>query len=66
MITLPFYPGLSFKDNPRIILTNGLKPFCHEGIEGQHKVVSFKEIGIYELWVKTTHGYAIHDQEIMP
>ncbi|MCK9570308.1 hypothetical protein M0R72_15285 [Candidatus Pacearchaeota archaeon] len=64
MITLPFYPGLKFKDAPRAILTNGKPRFCHEGQEGQHKVVKYDSLGICELWVKTTHGYAIHDQVI--
>jgi hypothetical protein len=63
MINLPFYPGLSFQDNPRIILKR--YPFCHEGIEGQHKVVHYKELNQYELWVKTTHGFKIHDQELV-
>jgi hypothetical protein len=64
MINLPFYPGVSFQEKPRIILSKGLNTFCHEGQEGQHKVVFYKTLGIYELWVKTTHGYAVHDQEV--
>jgi hypothetical protein len=60
MITLPHYPGLSFRDSPRIIINRGPR-YCHEGEEGQHKVVQYTN-GARELWVKTTHGYAIHDE----
>ena len=61
MINLPFYPGISFEEKPRITLTNGKPRFCHEGQEGQHKVVYYKVLDQYELWVKTTHGFKIHD-----
>ncbi len=63
MIELPLYPGLIFSDIARCAISNGKPRFCHEGQEGQHKVVQYSN-GAKELWIKITHGYAIHDQVI--